>query len=92
MLTKQCHPVYWSSHDVDESNDDGDNIVRGSWFFEMNGQPLDEVFSERIEKEHLERWKGIDLREIKVPVPSVIKLFKPTINSLTQWAWLQYFY
>ena len=68
VKSKQCFPVYWSNDDnvSHSSKPVGECIIRGSWFFEFNWQPVDEAIAERIEKEHLERWKGIDIKEIKV--------------------------
>ena len=66
IMLKQCFPIYWSNAGTDSLKPEGDALVRGSWFFEMTWQPLDELLAERIEKEHLERWKGIDLKEIMV--------------------------
>ena len=66
MISKRCYPVYWSNVESSCGKPECDLIVRGSWFFEFNWQPLDEILANKIEKEHLERWKGIDLKEIKV--------------------------
>jgi len=69
-MLKRCYPVYWSNDDDsgDSSKNNNDFIIRGSWFYEFNWQPVEEIFAERIEKEHLERWKGINLKEIKVQI------------------------
>ncbi|KAJ8044354.1 Phospholipase DDHD1 [Holothuria leucospilota] len=50
VLNKKCHSVYWS--------DDTSDVLRGTWFYQSSKQPLDVDLAEKIEKEHMEKFKG----------------------------------
>lgn len=57
--TLTCSPIYWSN-----SNDAGETVIRGTWFFD-NWLPIFPENSEIIEREHQARWKGYDINLIQ---------------------------
>nr|XP_022308567.1 phospholipase DDHD1-like [Crassostrea virginica] len=52
---KKCTPVYWSG---DESD-----ITQGLWFYEYNGQPLEDTYGIDIETEHVAKFLGHKIEE-----------------------------
>lgn len=64
----KCYPVYWSYVDESRKHNQSNvvSVLRGTWFFEVNWQPLDDKIATRLEREHLARFKGYDVDHIKV--------------------------
>ncbi|XP_062596955.1 phospholipase DDHD1-like [Saccostrea cucullata] len=52
---KKCTPVYWTG---DESD-----ITQGLWFYEYNGQPLEDGYGIQIETEHVAKFMGHSLEQ-----------------------------
>ncbi|XP_076812132.1 phospholipase DDHD1-like [Clavelina lepadiformis] len=66
VIERKCYPVYWSFVELTKSDSvDWIPVHRGTWFFEVNWQPLDEDLAVRVEEQHYERWKGYDIQQIK---------------------------
>ncbi|XP_056022566.1 phospholipase DDHD1-like isoform X2 [Ostrea edulis] len=68
---KKCTPVYWSG---DESD-----ITQGLWFYEYNGQPLEDKYGLQIETEHVAKFMGHKLDEEQ---PSLMKGPKPVKHTM----------
>lgn len=60
VKAKHCYPIYWSFNDPDAR----EQLVRGTWFFN-DWMPLSSKKAETIEREHLARWKGLDINEVE---------------------------
>ncbi|XP_071789031.1 phospholipase DDHD1-like [Asterias amurensis] len=50
ILEKKCHALYWSDETVD--------VMRGTWFYQCNLEPLDESIATQIETEHFAEFGG----------------------------------
>lgn len=64
VLEKKCYPVYWSSFNLN-GVEEAVRILRGTWFYDQSFIPLDEKLANKIEAEHMERWKDCSLEEVK---------------------------
>lgn len=71
VLEKKCFPVYWSSVNL-KGVEENVNILRGTWFYESNFMPLDEEIAEKVEAEHIERWKDCSLDEVKWMIRNIV--------------------
>ncbi|PIK60921.1 putative phospholipase DDHD1 [Apostichopus japonicus] len=50
VLNRKCSSVYWS--------DDQCDVLRGTWFYQSTRQPLEAELALKIEKEHMDKFKG----------------------------------
>lgn len=55
VAKRRCTPVYWSG--------DLSDITQGLWFYEYNGQPLEDNFGVPIETEHVAKFLGHKIEE-----------------------------
>nr|CAB3236623.1 phospholipase DDHD1-like [Phallusia mammillata] len=67
VIEMKCYPVYWSPvhESIYPNTKNVVSVLRGTWFFEVNWQPLDEAIATRIEREHLARFMGYNIDHIK---------------------------
>lgn len=71
VIERKCYPVYWSSFNL-TGVEDSCEIMRGMWFYDGSFVPLDEELATRIEGEHMERWKGFDMEDIKELIKNTV--------------------
>nr|XP_039248679.1 phospholipase DDHD1-like [Styela clava] len=69
VLDRKCYPVYWSSFNL-KGVEEAVDILRGTWFYGGSYIPLDEILADKIEANHIERWKDCSLDEVKKAVGS----------------------
>ncbi len=59
-------------------------ILRGAWFLENSWQPLEEKFSDQIERDHLQKFEDHkledEMQEMDKPKGQIPGLFKCEIN------------
>lgn len=70
VAQKICKPVYWSGDEFE--------ITRGLWFYDQVWQPLEEIYSQQLESDHIEKFLGRRLDEY---IPSPIKGQKPVLHQ-----------
>ncbi|CAK9302753.1 unnamed protein product [Gordionus sp. m RMFG-2023] len=76
IIVKKCLPIYWHGDPVD--------VMRGTWFFDVGWQPLDEEYATQIEVEHLSKfagWKANDTVNNNIIMNNVLRDNNPK-NSL----------
>lgn len=71
VLERKCYPVYWSSFNSN-GDEDSAEITRGTWFYDGTFTPLEETTANRIEFEHIERWKDCTLEEVRYLIGNTV--------------------
>ena len=51
--------------------DDNEDVLRGTWFYQSNGEPIDDTVALQIETEHVKRFGGQKITPDPLPPPDV---------------------
>jgi len=67
VTTMRCLPIYWPTSDTSKNcNEEGVPVARGTWFYDVTWQPVGGDLAQRVEMEHIARWKDYNVAHIKV--------------------------
>ncbi|XP_072032458.1 phospholipase DDHD1-like isoform X2 [Amphiura filiformis] len=69
IVEKKCYAIYWK--------DDAVDVLRGTWFYHSNQEPIDDNIAQQIETEHVKRFGGQTIVAELSPDPKQTKNAKP---------------